>query len=927
MEISKNYDFKTAEAKWQKWWKENDIFRYDSSAEGEIFSIDTPPPTVSGKLHIGHVFSYTHTDIIARYMRLKGRKVFYPLGFDDNGLPTEMLTEREHGLRGESLSREEFTKLCMDTADKYCGLFQELFESLGFSVAWETSYHTISEKSRRISQRSFLDLLKKELVYRREMPTLWCTKCKTAFAQAEIEDINKAGMFNYLNFEVNGQPVLPIATTRPELLSSCVAIFVHPENPKFAGMIGQEAKVPLFGQMVPIIGDIKADPEKGTGVVMCCTFGDTTDIQWWREYNLPLRISFNDDGTMNERAGEYAGLTIKAAKAAIIERLKEEGLIFRQEEIPAENRAVNTHERCGTEVEYLVKNQWFVSIVSRKDELIRQGEKVNWYPSHMLTRYRHWVENLSWDWAVSRQRFFGIPIPVWYCSQCGEIKIPREQDLPVNPITDRPHENCSCGCGDFIAETDVLDTWATSSCTPQLNSRWGEEDERDIPFPMSMRPQAHDIIRTWAFYTIVKSTYHSDCIPWENAVISGHTVKRGQEAARGGDGATVAGKDYARKSKISKSKDGDRFSPQRLIEEYSADAIRYWTSSGKLGTDVVFDETEVVETNRLLTKLWNSARFTLNLIDGYSPEDSAVPELTTIDKWILGRMVKTLESYHRYFAEFEFFPARIELQSFFWHDFCDNYIEIVKNRFRDDSTADDVARESARYTLYNVLLTILKLYTPFIPHVTEEIFSLYFADIEGHKSIHQTTFPQTELYPVEETALQAGTVMSELVRMVRGYKTKAQLSLMLPIANLWIACDDSGQALVKSLSVDLAAVAVANNIVICEQLPSQAEEHCLPETLELGERHFTVALEMDQEALRGARLASAVKKAVTAVKKENGLNAKDGVARVILSASGEIADILNREKSRIIYNCTAGEVEITTAPHLTGEDFEAAIEV
>lgn len=925
MEISKNYDFKTAEAKWQQWWKEKGIFKYDPKARGQVFSIDTPPPTVSGKLHIGHVFSYTQTDIIARYMRLKGCNVYYPFGFDDNGLPTEMLTEREHGIRGENLTREEFTDLCMKTAEKYCELFQGLFESLGFSVAWETAYHTISEQCRRISQRSFLDLLNKGMVYRREMPTLWCTKCKTAFAQAEIEDINKAGMFNYLNFEVDGERVLPIATTRPELLSSCVAIFVHPENPRFASMIGKEAKVPLFGQSVPIIGDAKADPEKGTGVVMCCTFGDTTDVQWWREYNLPLRISFNDDGTMNDLAGPFSGMTIKEAKAAVIEKLKEEGYIFRQEDIPAENRAVNTHERCGTEVEYLVKNQWFVSIVSRKDELIRQGEKVNWYPGHMLTRYRHWVENLSWDWAISRQRFFGIPIPVWYCEDCGQIIAAEESALPVNPLTDRPGKACSCGCDRFIPEADVLDTWATSSCTPQLNALWGEANERDLPAPMSMRPQAHDIIRTWAFYTIVKSTYHFDRIPWENAVISGHTVKRGDGAAKGGDAATVAGKDYARKSKISKSKDGDRFSPQHLIEEYSADAIRYWTSSGKLGTDVVFDETEVVETNRLLTKLWNSARFTLNLIDGYKPGSQA-PELTTIDKWILGRMASTLDNYHRYFAEFEFFPARIELQSFFWHDFCDNYIEIVKNRFRDDATADEASRESARYTLYNVLLTILKLFTPFIPHVAEEIYSLYHAGIEGIESIHQTCYPDSSLFPREEEALQAGDMMCELIRMVRGYKTKAQLSLMLPIANLWIASDAKGQALVNSISQDLAAVAVANNIVVSETLPGQTAEMILEEVLEQNEHKYTLAIEMDQEALRGAQLASAVKKAVTAAKKEQGINAKTPVASVTIKASVEIADILRREEQRLKYNCTTEIVHIEDASHLTGEDFEASIE-
>lgn len=925
MEIPKNYDFKAAEEKWQKNWKERGVFGFDPGAGGEMFSIDTPPPTVSGKLHIGHVFSYTQTDIIARYQRMIGKNVLYPFGFDDNGLPTEMLTERDHEIKGESLTREEFTRLCLETSEKYSELFKSLFESLGFSVAWETAYRTISESSRRISQRSFLDLLKKKKVYRREMPTLWCTRCKTSFAQAEIEDKNKAGTFHYLNFSIPGGGSLPIATTRPELLGSCVAVFVHPENPKFSSFIGGEAIVPIFGQTVPIIGDPKADPEKGTGVVMCCTFGDTTDIQWWREHKLPLRISFNDDGTMSSAAGAFAGMSRFEARKAIVEKLNSEGLIFKQEDIPAETRFVNTHERCGNEVEYLVKNQWFVSVVDHKEELIAQGNKVNWFPAHMKTRYIHWVENLSWDWAISRQRFFGVPIPVWYCGDCGEVMAASDDSLPVNPMIESPGVPCGCGSTNFIPESDVLDTWATSSCTPQLNFRWGEANEVKGIFPMSMRPQAHDIIRTWAFYTIVKAWYHFGDIPWRDAVISGHTVKKGTGTADTA-GAKMAGKDYARKSKISKSKDGDRFSPQRLIEEYSADAIRYWTSSGKLGTDIVFDETEVEETNRLLTKLWNASRFALKFLEDRG-KPSRPADLTPVDRWILTRFNRVVETYHRNFSEYEFFPPRVELQNFFWHDFCDNYIEFVKDRFYNTDGRDASEADAARYTLYTVLLGILKMFTPYIPHITEEIFSLHFSQAEAIETIHATLMPETDASLEDAEAFEAGELLGRLVTLVRGFKTRNQFSLMLPVSNLLVEGPASIVRLGQLISRDLGAIVVASNVSFIETGALEAEgREFIPETIDCSDGTLRIHVEMDREAVLGAQAASIVKRESTKVKKDLGMKAADPVDRMVVTCPPSMRHLLEREMDRLLFNTKAGSIELRDSASCAEDAVEISIE-
>ena len=437
MSLEARYDAKQSEPKWQQFWEEKQLFKYDRNSTKEAYSIDTPPPTVSGKLHIGHVFSYTQTEIIARYQRMLGKNVMYPFGFDDNGLPTEILTEREKGVKGSELPRDEFISMCEEVSAKYRVQFKELWQSLGFSCDWDSAYSTISESSQRISQRSFLDLLNKNHVEFKEMPTLWCCKCQTSFAQAEIDAVKKGTIFNYLNFKSEGGEDIPIATTRPELLPGCVAMFIHPENEKYKHLIGQNAIVPIFGHSVKIIADEKADPEKGTGVVMSCTYGDVTDIDWWREHNLETRICFTVDGKMNDKAGQFEGMEIEEARKAIIEKLKEDGYIFKQEDLAAENRDVNTHERCGTPVEYMPTKQWFIKVVDKIDELIKQGEKVNWYPEYMGKRYRDWVENLGWDWAISRQRFFGVPIPVWYAPD-GTVVPASEEQLPVNPQTDKP---------------------------------------------------------------------------------------------------------------------------------------------------------------------------------------------------------------------------------------------------------------------------------------------------------------------------------------------------------------------------------------------------------------------------------------------------------------------------------------------------------
>ena len=891
MSLEAKYNAKESEAKWQQFWEEKQLFKYDRNSDKEAYSIDTPPPTVSGKLHIGHVFSYTQTEIIARYQRMLGKNVMYPFGFDDNGLPTEILTEREKGVKGSQLPRQEFISMCEEVSAKYRVQFKELWQSLGFSCDWDSAYSTISESSQRISQRSFLDLLNKDHVEFKEMPTLWCCKCQTSFAQAEIDAVKKGTIFNYLNFKSEGGEDIPIATTRPELLPGCVAMFIHPENEKFKHLIGQNAIVPIFGHSVKIIADEKADPEKGTGVVMSCTYGDVTDIDWWREHKLDTRICFTMDGKMNEKAGEFEGLTIEEARKAIIEKLKEDGYIFKQEDLAAENRDVNTHERCGTPVEYMPTKQWFIKVVDKIDELIKQGEKVNWYPEYMGKRYRDWVENLGWDWAISRQRFFGVPIPVWYAPD-GTVVPASPEQLPVNPQTDKPLDCKGYNPEDLIPEKDVLDTWATSSISPQLNAHWGEENEDPNLRPMTMRPQAHDIIRTWAFYTIVKAYYHFNDVPWKDAVISGHVIKKDVQVEKDSSG---------RKSKISKSKDGDKFSPIKIIENFGADPIRYWACSGTLGTDIAFDEEEISSVSKLLTKVWNSTRFADSFLEGFTPDKT--PKLEAIDKWALGRFNKVIDAYHKGFGKYEFFSARNELEKFFWATFCDNYLELIKDRLWKPEIAGEESNYAAKWTLYHLLLGQLKFFAPYVPHITEEIYQAMFKGKESDESIHVASFPEKLPEADCPDSDKAGNILIDLVTLMRTYKSKNNFSVKLAVDTLTIKCSDDVQSAVKLVEADLKAITKTANIAFAESLENPFEDKT--DSLEID-------VKMDEAAVFRTELVNDIKPIITQLKNGLGLKSKTPIQKVIIQASDELVELLSAEPGQLTAAGRAQEVEFNT---------------
>lgn len=789
--MPKRYDPREAEARLQKSWAESGIFRYDPMGQGPVFSIDTPPPTVSGMIHMGHVFSYVQAEVVARYRRMRGDRVFYPFCFDDNGLPSERFTEKVKGVKATDMPRAEFVKLCLEVTARAEEQFKDLWTRFGFSCDWSLLYTTIDPWVQRISQRSFLDLVRRNRVYRKESPTLWCPECGTAVAQAETEDRELPGFFHDLLFPLaDGSGNIPIATTRPELLPACVAVFVNPGDARYVHLKGARVRVPLFDREVAVHTDPAVDMEKGSGAVMCCTFGDTTDIQWWQDFGLELRIVLDSRGHMNEKAGFLAGMFWKKARQVLVERLREEGFARGGREI---THPVNAHERCGTPLEYLVNEQWFIRILDMKEDLLARGRSIEWRPGHFRVRYDHWVENLRWDWCISRQRYFGVPFPLWYCAGCGSPVFASEDQLPVDPLTDSPEEPCpDCGCTNFLPETDVMDTWATSSLTPQINIRWGETDQREIGIPMSLRPQAHDIIRTWAFYTIVKAHLHQERIPWESVMISGHALNPSRE-------------------KMSKSKGNVAGDPLAALEVYSADELRYWACSSRLGTDVVFSEDVLGEGRRLVTKLWNAARFAAGHLEDYLPEDT--PELHPFDRWILARLSETVARATAGMNDFEYSSCVGEAETFFWKALCDNYLEIVKARLYG---SDPVSRRAAQHALYRALYGVLRLFAPVMVHITDELYNLVFREREGHPSIHVAPWPLRD--PGDPEALKSGEAALRIIEEARRFKSENNLSMAASLGGITVACTPEDSKSLKPFEADLLAVTRAERIVWIEAL-------------------------------------------------------------------------------------------------------------
>lgn len=768
-------DFHEIENKVKEFWEKEKIYKSKDLSDENIYSVDTPPPTVSGKMHLGHAFSYSQQDFIVRFMRMFKGNVFYPFGTDDNGLPTERLVEKLNNVKSKNMGRQEFVELCLKTLKEIKPKFIQDWKDIGVSCDYDVTYSTIDPQAQRVSQKSFVDLFKKGHIYKKSFPTIWCPECQTSIAQAELEDKELDSKFSTLKFSCEGKDLL-IATTRPELLYACVAVFVNPKDDRYKKIVGKKAKIPLFQFEVPIIADESAQIDKGTGVLMVCCYGDKFDVDAVNRYNLTPKVIMNKDGTLN--IPNYEGLKVKEVRKKILEDLKNENLILEQKEI---KHVVNVHDKCGTEIEFVETPQWFISIIDKKEKFLEKANEINWFPEFMKKRYDNWVSGLEWDWSISRNRHFGIPIPAWECEKCKELIVPEENELPLDPMSSK--RKCKkCG-SDAIPETMVLDTWATSSVSPQVAS---DLVKNKIKIPYSLRPQAHDIIRTWAFYTIVKSYLHEGKIPWENIVISGNVSLGGE--------------------KMSKSK-GNVIEPRDVLEKYSADAMRYWAAGSKLGADLDYQEKDLVTGMKLVNKILNAANFVFMNLKDYDGK-SKPEKLEEIDELFLSSLNDTIKKVTSSFKEYEYSRAKQEIDEFFWKEFCDYYLEIVKKRVYQ-GTGDK--KLSAQYTLYKGLLIMLKLFAPIVPFITEEIYQEHYKKFEKEKSIHLCKWPEGKNMGFNnEEATKLWNKLFEIISKVRQEKSNSQKPMNAEI-KLILTKTDLG--ICKNMLEDLANVTCAKEII------------------------------------------------------------------------------------------------------------------
>ena len=767
MKLPKHYNPNEVEIKWQKYWEKEGIYKFDpNDTKREIYSIDTPPPTVSGKMHMGHAFGNSQQDFIARYKRMRGFNVLQPFGTDDNGLPTQTLIQKEKNVFAQKMDRKKFRKLCLDTLDKELKpRYIQDWKKLGISCDFTVNYSTIDPHCQRISQKSFIDLYKMGREYRTEAAAMYCPKCQTAISQVECEDKDIKSFFNDVVFKADGKDVI-IATTRPELLPACVAVFYHPDDERYQHLKGKKAKVPLFDIEVPILPDERADPEKGTGIVMCCTFGDQTDVEWQKAHNLPVKEAIGKDGKMTKLAGKYEGMSIETARKMIIGDMKDQRLLISQEPI---THAVNVHERCGTPIEFIHSKQWFIKYLDLRDDMLKWGNELKWHPSHMKNRYDNWVKGLQWDWCISRQIYFGIPFPVWYCEDCDEVILAKEEDLPVDPVEDKPPaDKCpKCKSKKIVGEKDIINTWATSSLTPTIVKELFKGKpvyEKLIKNPENLRPQGHDIISFWLFNTVVKSKLHFNMKPWSDCFINGWMLD-------------------PKGKKMSKSK-GNIIEPQVMIEKYSADALRFMAGGSKLGDDLPFPEKDLVAGQKFITKFWNAAKFAIMHLEDYKLKKPGKVE--AFDKWLLIRLNNLIKICTDSFEKYEFSKAKAETEKFFWQIVCDNYLEIIKDRLYNPDKRGKEQRISAQYGLYNAILCCLKLIAPITPHFTEEIYHLYFADKEKKKSIHISDWPKYEPKLKDDKIEKAGDAAVEAIMAVRKAKAEKNISLGQVIKTLII---------------------------------------------------------------------------------------------------------------------------------------------
>ena len=894
-EIPKDYDFKR-EKFWEKKWEDEDIYKYIGDGSRPRYIIDTPPPYPTGLIHLGHVLNWVYIDMNARYRRLKGHDVLFPQGWDCHGLPTEVKVEETHGIKKNDVSRAKFREYCVDLTTKNIASMKSQMKSMGFSQDWNREFITMTPEYMRRTQYSFLKMYNEGLIYQGIHPVNWCPRCETAIAFAEVEYSDNTTFLNYVNFppavedsyddiassQASGKQADPktegilIATTRPELMSACVAVVIHPEDERYTHLLGKYVEVPLSHQKVKIIADEEVDPEFGTGAVMICTFADKTDVSWVNKYDLEIIDAIDESGKLTDAAGRYAGMDLQSCKKQTISDLDAEGYLVKQEQV---DQNVGQCWRCKTPIEILVKKQWFVSVRDLIQKTKDAADEMNWMPEHMKSRMVNWADSMEWDWCISRQRIFATPIPVWYCKDCGKVILPDVEDLPIDPTQDKPKHACECGCEEFIGEEDVLDTWMDSSISPLSIAGWPDDDYVNH-FPADIRPQGHDIIRTWTFYTTLRCLALTDQKPFSDVVINGMVF--------GEDGY-----------KMSKSR-GNVIGPEEVIEQYGADALRTWAANSVPGSDVIFDWKDIKHGYRFIRKFWNAFRFiSMQIFDEEVSYEEVKDNLDPLDMWILSKLNNLNITVDNAFAQYNFADTIGSIEKFFWHDFCDEYIEAVKYRLYSD--VSDESRKAAKYTLRCVIETSLKLLSPIVPFFVEEVYQ-YFDD----QSIHTTSWPEVNEELISEEMEVKGETTIELIDEVRRFKSASKIPLNAELSEVNVYTSDEDLVDVFNLfDDDIRGTLKINDLNISSGKPEVHEKiiEVEPDMSQIGPKY-----KGDAGKIIGYLKSTDIEEIASVLEESQELTIGDivvpedmlNIKKEIVGASGKKVDILQSENLDMI---------------------------
>ncbi len=782
--LPKKYNFAEIEKKWQQKWEEMGIYHFDWNDTKRVsFTIDTPPPYPSGEFHMGNILNWTYFDIVARYKRMRGFNVLFPQGWDCHGLSIEIQVEKEQKIRKRDVPPDQFRRWCEQLIERYIDLMKASILKLGCGIDWTTEYRTMDPDYWRRTQLSFILLHKKGYMYRGTHPVNWCPRCETAIADAEVDYEKRQGTLNYIRFPLEGtKEHLLIATSRPEFIPACVAVEVNPDDERFRKYIGKNIVVPVVNRIVKIIAEEVVDPCFGTGVVMICTYGDKEDVKTVMKHKLPVIRLLTDNGRINDNGGKYAGLTINQARKAIVEDLDAAGLMEKIENLSQE---IGVCDRCKTHVEILEHKQWFMKTRSLTDEVEKTANKVVWYPDYMKTRLIDWAKSLDWDWVISRQRVFATPIPVWYCKNCGELVLAEEDWVPVDPKLERPCvDKCpKCGSSEFIPETDVFDTWMDSSITCAVHAGWPDRPDWNRLYPADVHPSGIDIIRTWAYYLMVRHLALFGETPYKSCLINGMVL--------GSDGR-----------KMSKSLKNYVAAPE-VLNQYGSDATRQWAAGGgSTGSDIPFRWPDVEYGRRFLVKLWNVSKFAIKLLEGYKPGEKV--ELAPLDKWILSKAEKLTQKATEAMEKCQFNVAVEEIRNFTWHLFCDYYIESVKDKLYNPDLYGQEKKLAAQYTLYAVLYRVLQLLAPITPHLTEEIYQAMYAEDKHFKSLQVSPWPIYNSELENERVEKNGDLVMAIMSGVRQDKAENKLPLNAPAKTIDIyAGSDETAKVIKSVKEDI----------------------------------------------------------------------------------------------------------------------------